>query len=132
MPHTRRHDKSEYYDKLRVFIYTQIVTPSNDGVHLGAIRMQYYVYILASAFRGTLYVGVTNDLIRRIFEHKSKAVPGFTKRYDVDMLVYYEIHDSIEMAILREKLIKKWRREIKYEAIERENPYWHDLYETLV
>ena len=93
--------------------------------------MQYYVYILASAFRGTLYVGVTNDLARRISEHKAGLIAGFTKKYNVKMLVYYEIHESIEAAILREKLIKKWRREIKYEAVEKENPFWHDLYTTI-
>jgi putative endonuclease len=86
---------------------------------------------LASAFRGTLYVGVTNDFIRRIWEHKEELAEGFTKRYGVKMLVYYEVHTSIEAAITREKLIKKWRREIKYEEIEKQNPFWHDLYETL-
>ena len=93
--------------------------------------MQYYVYILASAFRGTLYVGVTNDLARRISEHKAGLIAGFTKKYNVKMLVYYEIHESIEAAILREKLIKKWRREINYEAVEKEHPFWHDLYTTI-
>lgn len=69
--------------------------------------MQYYVYILASAFRGILYVGVTNHLIRRVYEHKTDAAEGFTKKYHVKTLVYYEIHESIEAAILKEKLIKK-------------------------
>lgn len=93
---------------------------------------QYYVYILASAFRGTLYVGVTNDLIRRIWQHKEGVAEGFTKRYGIKMLVHFEVHTSIEAAIKQEKLIKRWKREMKYEAIERENPFWHDLYATLV
>jgi putative endonuclease len=94
--------------------------------------MQYYVYILASAFHGTLYVGVTNGLIRRIWEHKEGVAEGFTKKHQIKMLVYYEVHTSIEEAIKREKLIKKWQREIKYEAIAKDNPFWHDLYETLL
>ncbi len=93
--------------------------------------MAYYVYILASRYRGTLYVGVTNDLARRIYEHKTDAADGFTKKYDVKLLVYMEAHDTIEMAIRREKLIKKWRREMKFEEIEKQNPDWHDLYEIL-
>jgi putative endonuclease len=93
--------------------------------------MQYYVYILASAFHGTLYVGVTNDLIRRLWEHKNGLVDGFTKKHNVKLLVYHEVHSSIEEAIKREKLIKKWRREIKYEAIAKENPFWHDLYDSI-
>ena len=94
--------------------------------------MQYYVYILASAFRGTLYVGVTNDLIRRIWEHKEGVAEGFTKRHDVKTLVYFEVHTSIEAAIVREKSIKRWTREKKYFAIEENNPFWHDLYQTLI
>ena len=94
--------------------------------------MQYYVYILASAFRGILYVGVTNDLLRRTYEHKIGAADGFTKKYHVNQLVYYEVHESIEAAILKEKLMKKWRRRMKFETVERDNPYWNDLYETLV
>ncbi|MFM9890998.1 MAG: GIY-YIG nuclease family protein [Rickettsiales bacterium] len=93
--------------------------------------MQYYVYLLASAFHGTLYVGVTRDLIRRVWEHKEGIVPGFTKRYGIKLLVYYEVHESIEAAITREKSIKRWGREMKYEAIQKENPFWHDLYESL-
>lgn len=94
--------------------------------------MQYYVYILASAFRGTLYVGVTNNLIRRIWEHKEGVAESFTKRHNIKTLVYYETHTSIEAAILREKSIKRWTREKKYFAIEENNPLWHDLYETLI
>ncbi len=72
--------------------------------------MSYYVYILASQRNGTLYIGVTNDIIRRVYEHRSKVVSGFTKKYDVINLVYYEIHDDIENAIRREKRLKKWNR----------------------
>ena len=88
----------------------------------------YYVYILASRIGGTLYVGITNDLIRRVFEHKSKSTPGFTERYDVAKLVYFEQFDDPENAIKREKRIKKWNRAWKIRLIEEFNPNWEDLY----
>jgi len=91
----------------------------------------YYVYILASARNGTFYVGVTNDILRRIHEHREGLIPGFTKKYGIKMLAYYEIHDSIEAAILREKSIKRWTRQKKMHAIEAMNPDWHDLYASL-
>ena len=91
----------------------------------------YYVYILASGKKGTLYIGVTNDLARRVWEHKTDAVPGFTKTYGVKLLVWYEVHNSIEAAIRREKTMKRWYRDWKIELIEKENPRWQDLYETL-
>jgi putative endonuclease len=90
--------------------------------------VSYYVYILASRIGGTLYIGVTNDLIRRVFEHKSKFVRGFTKQYDVVKLVYYEQYDDIENAIQREKRLKKWNRQWKIRLIEEKNPNWDDLY----
>ena len=90
-----------------------------------------YVYILASKRNGTLYVGVTSNLIRRIWEHREGAVPGFTSKYDVKILVWFERHDDIESAILREKAIKKWQRAWKLALIEETNPNWQDLYETL-
>ena len=90
--------------------------------------MSYYVYILASKTGGTLYIGVTNDLVRRVFEHKSKFVRGFTKKYDVVKLVYYELYDSVENAIQREKRLKKWNRQWKIRLIEERNPNWDDLY----
>ena len=90
--------------------------------------MAYYVYLLASDRNGTLYVGVTNDIVRRVFEHKSKFVPGFTKRYGVDRLVWYEIYEDPTSAITREKELKKWRREWKIRLIEEQNPQWIDLY----
>ncbi len=93
--------------------------------------MAYYVYIMASRYRGTLYVGVTNDIARRAYEHKIGAADGFTTKYALTRLVYMEMHTEIEGAIRREKLIKKWRRAMKFEEIEKENPEWLDLYATL-
>jgi putative endonuclease len=92
----------------------------------------YYVYILASKPRGTLYVGVTNNLIRRVFEHQNKLIEGFTERYDVSLLVWYESSQSIESAIAYEKKLKRWRREWKIEMIENQNPEWVDLYPKIV
>ena len=91
----------------------------------------YFVYILTSGIGGTLYIGVTNDLIRRVFEHKGKFVRGFTKHYDVVRLVYYEQFDDIEQAILREKRLKKWNRAWKVRLIEEKNPNWVDLYPAI-
>ena len=91
-----------------------------------------YVYILASDKNGTLYVGVTSDLVQRIWEHKNDVVEGFTKRYGVHGLVWYEEHQSIEDAIQREKNIKRWLREWKLDLIEECNPTWRDLYEDIV
>ena len=90
-----------------------------------------YVYLLASGKHGTLYIGVTNHLGRRVYEHKTKAVPGFTSRYTVDRLVWYECYDDPENAILREKDIKKWKREWKIRLIEENNPDWSDLYSSI-
>ena len=80
---------------------------------------------------GTLYIGVTNDLIRRVWEHKEKLVKGFTQKYDLHMLVYYEVHDSIEAAIVREKQMKEWKRNWKLRQIMDMNPEWKDLYEEI-
>ena len=91
----------------------------------------YYVYILASQRNGTLYTGVSNDLARRIWEHKQDITPGFTAKYNVKRLVWSEPHDDIGEAILREKRIKRWRRAWKIALIEAENPQWRDLYEDL-
>ena len=88
----------------------------------------FYVYMLASQIGGTLYIGVTNDLVRRVAEHKAKAAEGFTKRYDVGRLVYFECFGDIENAIRREKRLKKWTRAWKISLIEKENPNWNDLY----
>ncbi|MGV7213193.1 GIY-YIG nuclease family protein [Bradyrhizobium sp. UFLA05-112] len=88
----------------------------------------YYVYILASKIGGTLYIGVTNDLVRRVAEHRLKLVESFTKEYDVLKLVYFEQFDDPENAIKREKRLKKWKRAWKIALIEKDNPDWNDLY----
>lgn len=90
-----------------------------------------YTYILASKRNGTLYIGVTSDLIRRIDEHKNHAVEGFTAKYDIGHLVWYELHDDIEQAITREKQLKKWNRAWKLELIEKDNPDWKDLADAI-
>ena len=94
--------------------------------------MSYFVYMLASQKNGTLYVGVTNDLIRRVYEHKSKTVPGFTSRYGVDRLVWFDQTDSVESAISTEKRLKRWNRAWKMALIEKANPDWRDLYPEIV
>ena len=93
--------------------------------------MQYYVYILASQKNGTLYIGVTNDLLRRVYEHKNNIIKGFTEKYRVHDLVYFEVTQSIEGAILREKQLKTWNRQWKIRLIEKDNPQWKDLYQDL-
>ena len=92
----------------------------------------YYVYILASKRNGTLYIGVTNDLIRRVYQHKNDLINGFTKKYKVHLLVYYEPVKDVFSAIEREKRLKRGERKWKMELIEKMNPDWHDLYEKLV
>jgi len=98
----------------------------------GIAMKTYYVYILASKRNGTLYIGVTNDIIRRVYEHKNNLVPGFTSKYGVHRLVYYERFNDIEYAIQSEKRLKKWNRSWKLELIEKVNPGWKDLYNDLV
>jgi len=93
--------------------------------------MTYYVYILASKPQVTVYISITNDLIRRIHEHLLDAVDGFTKKYGIHHLVYFEASESIEAAILREKQLKKWEVAWKIQLIEGTNPDWHDLFPTL-
>lgn len=92
---------------------------------------QFCVYILASDRNGTIYVGVISNILRRIWQHKEGLVEEFTKHYDVDKLVWMELHESAERAITREKRIKKWNREWKLKLIEAQNPYWNDLYPAL-
>lgn len=92
----------------------------------------YYVYILASKKNGTLYIGVTSDLIKRVFEHKSDVTEGFTKKYTVHILVYYEVMTDPKDAIRREKQLKVWKRDWKIQLIEKNNPDWKDLYESLI
>lgn len=89
--------------------------------------MSYFVYILASQRNGTLYTGVTNDIARRTGEHKEKQVPGFTRKYGVETLVWFEVHEDVTTAIEREKQIKGWKRAWKVRLIERDNPVWNDL-----
>ena len=93
--------------------------------------MQPCFYMMASERNGTLYIGVTSDLIARVWQHKNNAVEGFTKKYEVHLLVWYEPHENIESAILREKVLKKWNRIWKLRLIEQFNHEWQDLYEQL-
>lgn len=92
---------------------------------------RYWVYMMASQKNGTLYIGVTNDLSRRAYQHRVKAVEGFTKRYGVSMLVWYEEYGDIHEAIAREKMMKRWERAWKVKLIEEMNPDWRDIYEDL-
>jgi len=94
--------------------------------------MQYYIYIMANKKNGTLYVGLTNDLIRRVYEHKNDLIEGFTKKYRIHILVYYEVYRDIKNAIIREKRLKKWNRNWKIQLIEKNNPEWEDLYDKLI
>jgi putative endonuclease len=91
----------------------------------------YFVYLLASGRNGTLYVGVTNDLVARVWTHREHVLDGFTKRYDVTRLVWFEASNSIEAAILREKQIKRWKRQWKIELFRDSNPDWDDLYPAI-
>jgi putative endonuclease len=90
------------------------------------------VYILASQRNGTLYIGVTSDLVQRVWQHKNDLVEGFTNKYGVHSLVYFELHDDMENAILREKRLKKWNRAWKLRLIEEKNPEWNDLYPSII
>ncbi len=92
----------------------------------------FYVYIMTSEKNGTLYIGVTSDLIKRIWEHKDKVVDGFTQKYGIDKLVYYETHATAEDAFKRESQLKNWKRYWKIKLIEEKNPDWKDLYESLI
>ena len=92
---------------------------------------QPVVYMLANQRNGTLYLGVTSDLVKRVWEHKNDMVEGFTKRYGVHQLVWYELHESMASAIEREKRLKKWKRAWKLELIESANPDWQDLYDSI-
>ena len=93
--------------------------------------MAYYVYILASRKDGATYIGVTNDLVRRIYKHRTKAAPGYTSKYNITRLVWFEIYDDPISAISREKELKKWKRDWKTQLIEATNPQWDDLYESI-
>ncbi len=108
------------------------LVPVSRGRRLLDMSRSYYVYILASDRNGTLYVGVTNDLVRRVHEHKTGAVEGFTKRYKVHRLVWFGETGDVTAAIAREKTIKKWPRAYKLKTIEDMNPQWRDLYDDLI
>jgi len=93
---------------------------------------QGFVYIMSNKPKGTLYIGVTSNIIKRIYEHKNNFFEGFTSQYQLKNLVYYEIFDSIEEAIKREKQLKNWHREWKIELVSKKNPHWEDLYESIL
>ena len=93
--------------------------------------MAFYVYILASRRNGTLYIGMTDDLSRRIYQHRTGEIPGFTRRYGVKLLVWYDVFDTRSAAFARERQMKEWQRAWKIDLIQRSNPNWSDLYETL-
>ena len=92
----------------------------------------YFVYLITNKQYGTLYVGVTRDLVRRVYEHRGGFVEGFSKRHDLDRLVWYEAHGDVKEAIAREKLIKKWHRDWKINLIQADNPEWNDLYASII
>ena len=104
--------------------------PAQAGIHV-PVRTMPFVYLLASNPYGTLYVGSTFELARRVWQHKTRAIPGFTAKYGVDCLVWFETHERLETALIRERQIKKWKRDWKINLIERENPNWADLYPSL-
>jgi putative endonuclease len=108
------------------------VIPAKAGIQEPSTVKCYCVYILASKKNGTLYIGVTGALRRRVDQHKSSEVPGFTKRYGVNRLVHYEVFENVWDALNREKRLKKWNREWKIKLIEQDNPGWRDLYEDLI
>ncbi|MCL1143269.1 GIY-YIG nuclease family protein [Shewanella gaetbuli] len=96
------------------------------------MEQQSYVYILSNKPKGTLYIGVTSSLIKRVYQHKTKMSDGFTSKYNIKNLVYFEMYDDIYDAITREKLLKGWRRDWKIKLIEKNNPNWLDLYTSLI
>jgi putative endonuclease len=108
------------------------VQDDNVDLPVQSPTMTYFVYMLASKPQGVIYIGVTNDLIRRVYEHKSHAVKGFTQQYNVTQLVWFESSESIQSAIEREKQLKNWRRDWKIALIEENNPNWMDLYPNLL
>ena len=94
--------------------------------------MSYYIYIMSNKPNGVLYVGVTNDLIRRVYEHRNHLVKGFTAKYNLEMLVWFEQTDDVNSAITREKQLKNWHRQWKIDLIAKQNPSWLDMYESIV
>jgi putative endonuclease len=114
------------------FISSFTVIPAKAGIQYFNNMKQPCVYMLASKPGGTLYIGVTGNLVKRLREHKSEAAEGFTKKYGVHSLVWYEVHESMESAIMREKQMKKWNRSWKVRLIEEANSGWNDLYSSIV
>lgn len=96
------------------------------------MNKQYYIYIMSNKKNGTLYIGVTSDIIKRVWEHKNNVIQGFTSKYGLHNLVYYEVYDDIENAIKREKRLKLWLRQWKIDLIEGMNPDWNDLYDQIL
>ncbi len=111
---------------------TKMSFPRRRESELYKLTKQYYVYILASRTRGTLYIGITNSLLQRIHQHKGQSEQGFTQKYNVYRLVYYESGEDVYAAITREKQLKKWNRQWKINLIEKSNPGWRDLYYDLL
>jgi putative endonuclease len=109
----------------------QVVHDSRSGQSFFMLSKTYFVYILASKRNGTIYTGVTSDLIKRVYQHKNGLIDGFTKKYSVHDLVYFEATDDVQSALQREKQIKKWNRQWKIEMIEKKNNEWRDLYPEL-
>ena len=99
---------------------------------IGEIMKEYYVYIMANQRNGTLYTGITSDLVRRVWQHKTGETKGFTSQYKINLLVYYEIHNDIMEAIKKEKNIQAWKRNWKLHLIEKSNPNWDDLYKLII
>jgi putative endonuclease len=119
----------------RVYFQGALVIPAKAGIQTKrqwSVDKQPSVYILASNRKGTLYVGVTSNLVKRVWEHKNDMAEGFTKRYSVHRLVWYELHENMESAISREKRIKGWKEKWKLQRVERDNPNWQDLYDQIV
>ncbi len=125
----------EHYQFVKIMCIYSTVIPAKAGIQNRQLGMtmekQFYVYILANKRNGTLYLGVTSDLVKRVWQHKNGWVEGFTKKYGVKKLVYYEIHETAENAITREKQLKKWRRAWKLKLIEEQNSQWRDLYDDI-
>ena len=120
-------------DLFYIFIATifRTVIPAKAGIQEDIMAKQFYVYILASKRNGTLYTEVTSNIVQRVWQHKNDMLDGFTQKYNVKILVYYETHDNAESALTREKQIKKWRRDWKLRLIEKSNPHWKDLYDNI-
>jgi putative endonuclease len=136
MPESRKFVTSVIPAHARIQEVRYPVIPAHAGIQevkqVGTMEKQPCVYLLASKRNGTLYTGVTSNLIKRAWEHKNNLVEGFTSKYSVHTLVWYELHDTMESAIQREKAIKNWKRAWKIKTIEEQNPRWEDLYQDLI